>query len=69
VIDCDLRRELEGIAHCPEAIEIREQAEDQVSRDLLGEILEDEEHHQDRNRAELEPIEKIGIENFGQSQM
>ncbi len=69
VIECDLRLELEGIAHYRKAIEICEQAKDYVSRDLLVEILEDEEHHQDQNRTELELIDKIGIENFGQSQM
>ena len=69
VIECDLRLELEGIAHYRKAIEICEQAKDYVSRDLLVEILEDEEHHQDQNRTELELIEKIGIENFGLSQM
>ncbi|BCX18319.1 MAG: bacterioferritin [Geminicoccaceae bacterium] len=69
VIECDLRLELEGIAHYRKAIEICEQAKDFVSRDLLAEILEDEEHHQDQNRMELELIEKIGIENFGLSQM
>ncbi|MEJ5231282.1 MAG: bacterioferritin [Geminicoccaceae bacterium] len=69
VIECDLRLELEGIAHYRKAIEICEQAKDFVSRDLLVEILEDEERHQDQNRMELELIEKIGIENFGLSQM
>jgi bacterioferritin len=69
VIECDLRLELEGIAHYRKAIEICEQAKDYVSRDLLVEILEDEERHQDQNRTELELIEKIGIENFGLSQM
>ena len=69
VIECDLRLELEGIAHYRKAIEICEQAKDFVSRDLLIEILEDEERHQDHNRTELELIEKIGIENFGLAQM
>ena len=44
-------------------------AHDYVTRDLFIEILEDEEEHQDNNRAELELIDKIGIENFGQSQV
>ncbi len=69
VIECDLRLELEGIAHYRKAIEICERAKDYVSRDLLIEILEDEERHQDHNRSELELIEKIGIENFSQSQI
>jgi bacterioferritin len=69
VIECDLRLELEGIDHYRKAIAICEQARDFVSRDLLVEILEDEEGHQDQNRTELELIERIGLENFGQSQM
>jgi bacterioferritin len=69
VIECDLKLELEGIRHYREAIGICEQAHDYVSRDLLAGILADEEEHQDHNRTELELIEKIGIENFGQSQI
>ena len=69
VIECDYRLELEGIAHYRKAIGICEAAKDYVSRDLLKDILADEEEHQDHNRTELELIEKIGIENFGQSQI
>ena len=39
------------------------------ARDLISEILEDEEDHQDHNTTELELIDRIGIENFGQSQI
>ena len=69
VIECDYRLELEGIAHYRKAIGICEGARDYVSRDLLAEILEDEEEHQDHNRTELELIDRIGIQNFGQSQI
>jgi bacterioferritin len=69
VIECDYRLELEGIDHYRKAIQIAEAAHDYVTRDLFIDILEDEERHQDNNRAELELIDKIGIENFGQSQM
>ena len=69
LIECDLRLELEGIRHYREAIRICEEAHDYVSRDLISEILEDEEDHQDHNTMELELIDKIGIENFGQSQI
>ena len=69
VIECDYRLELEGIAHYRKAIGLCEAARDYVSRDLLSEILEDEEEHQDHNRSELELIDKIGIQNFGQSQI
>jgi bacterioferritin len=69
LIECDYRLELEGIAHYRRAIGICEAARDFVTRDLLIDILEDEEEHQDHNRAELELIGRIGIENFGQSQI
>jgi bacterioferritin len=69
VIECDLRLELEGIEHYRAAIRIAEQHNDFVTRDLFIHILEDEEEHQDQNKTELELIERIGIENFGLSQM
>ncbi len=69
LIECDLRLELEGIRNYREAIKTCEEAHDYVSRDLIIDILGDEEEHQDHNRTELELIEKIGIENFGQSQI
>jgi bacterioferritin len=69
LIECDLRLELEGIDHYRRAIKIAEDARDYVTRDVFSEILEDEEEHQDHNRTELELIDKIGIENFGQSQI
>ena len=69
VIECDLRLELEGIEHYRKAIKICEGASDFVSRDLLIHILEDEEQHQDKNKVELDLIDKLGIQNFAQSQV
>ena len=69
VIECDLRLELEGIEHYRAAIKIAEQHNDFVTRDLFVHILEDEEEHQDHNKTELELIARIGVENFGLSQM
>ncbi|MEO1089230.1 MAG: bacterioferritin [Pseudomonadota bacterium] len=69
LIECDLRLELEGIEHYRQAIGLCEQNEDFVSRDLLKSILAEEEEHQDHNKTELDLIERIGIENFGLSQM
>ena len=69
LIECDLRLELEGIAHYREAIRLCEGQGDYVSRDLLKEILAEEEEHQDHNKTELELIGRIGIENFGQTQI
>ena len=69
VIEGDYRLELEGIEHYRKAIGLCEQHNDYVSRDLLKEILAEEEEHQDHNRMELELIERIGIQNFAQSQI
>lgn len=69
VIECDLRLELEGIEHYRAATKIAETHHDFVTRDLFIHILADEEEHQDQNKTELELIERIGIENFGLSQM
>jgi bacterioferritin len=69
LIECDLHLELEGIEHYRRAISICEQHGDYVSRDLLKLILADEEEHQDHNKTELDLIERIGLENFGQSQI
>ncbi|MFP4270493.1 MAG: bacterioferritin [Alphaproteobacteria bacterium] len=69
VIECDLRLELEGIEHYRRAIGLCEQHDDYVSRDLLKAMLAEEEEHQDHNKTELELIERIGLENFCQSQI
>jgi len=51
----------EAIAHC-------EQQEDFVSRGLLAAMLEDEEQHTDWLETELELVERIGLQNYLQSQ-
>lgn len=69
MLQCDLQLEqqartllLEAISHC-------EQASDFVSRDLLQEILENEEEHIDWLETQLSLIESIGLQNYLQSQM
>ena len=69
VIECDLRLELEGIAHYRQSIKLASEAGDHVTRRLLTEILADEEQHQDHYQTELKLIEQIGLENFGQTQV
>ncbi|MBN9133066.1 MAG: bacterioferritin [Nitrosomonadales bacterium SCN 54-20] len=68
-VDCDLRLEmisretlLAGIAAC-------EAAKDYVSRELLKEILEDTEGHIDWLETQLDVMQKVGIQNWLQSQM
>jgi bacterioferritin len=51
----------EGIAHC-------EAVKDYISRELLEEILESEEEHIDWLETQLELIDKVGLQNWLQSQ-
>ena len=68
-IACDLK--LEMIAHPDLKVAIThcEEAKDYVSRDLLKEILESEEEHIDWLETQLQLIERVGIQNYQQSQM
>jgi bacterioferritin len=69
VLDCDLK--LEHIAHpdLKAAIAYCEQAGDYVSRELLAAILESEEEHIDFLETQLELVERVGLQNYCQSQM
>ena len=69
IIECDLKLEraahgtvVEGIAYC-------ESVKDYVSREILVDILDDTEEHIDWLETQLELIDKVGIQNYLQSQM
>ena len=69
ILACDLKVETgaqatikEGISHC-------ESVRDYVSRDLLQEILDDTEEHIDWLETQIELVEKVGLQNYLQSQM
>ena len=68
-LECDLK--LERLAHpvLRKAIADCETAGDYVSRDLFSDILESEEEHIDWLETQLSLIDRIGIENYCQSQM
>jgi bacterioferritin len=69
MLECDLKLEMKAIPLLREAIAYCESVKDFVSRDLLSDILESEEEHVDWLEAQLGLIEKVGIENYLQSQM
>ena len=65
----DLTLELEGAVDLREAISHADKVNDYVTRDLLIEILADEEHHIDWLETELELIGRVGIQNYIQTQI
>ena len=68
-LECDLKRELQAHPDLRTAIADCEQAGDYVSRELFERILESEEEHIDWLETQLDLIDRIGIENYLQSQM
>lgn len=69
MLSCDLTLEKGAHALVKEAIAYCESVSDFVSRALFAEILDDTEEHIDWLETQLELIDKIGLQNFLQSQM
>jgi bacterioferritin len=68
ILECDLKMEMQAIPDVREAIAHCEKVSDYVSRHLLREILDSEEEHVDWLETNLELIDKMGIQNYIQSQ-
>ena len=69
MLECDLKLEMEALPALREAVAHCESCSDYVSRELFEKILDAEEEHVDWLETQLELIDKLGIENYQQSQM
>ncbi|TVP79478.1 bacterioferritin [Thioalkalivibrio sp.] len=69
ILECDLAMEQEAIPLYREAIAHCEKVQDYVTRDLLQSILNSEEEHVDWLETNLALIERVGIQNYEQTQM
>jgi bacterioferritin len=68
-LECDLKLELQAHPDLRKAIAECEQVGDYVSRQLFEDILKSEEEHIDWLETQLALIERVGIQNYSQSQM
>ncbi|XXN62987.1 bacterioferritin [Enterobacter ludwigii] len=69
MLQSDLSLELEGAKDLREAIAYADKVHDYVSRDMMIEILTEEEGHIDWLETELELVRKLGLQNYLQSQL
>ena len=69
LLACDLKLEMAAIPDLRSGIAYCEQVQDYISRELLEDILESEEEHVDWLETNIELIEKVGLQNYLQSQM
>ncbi len=68
-VACDLKLEMISREALVPAIAACETAQDYVSRELFEHILEDTEKHIDFLETQLDVMQKVGIQNWLQSQM
>lgn len=68
-LECDLKLEMAAHVELKVAIKDCELLGDFVSRELFEAILESEEEHIDHLETQLDLIQRIGIENYCQSQL
>jgi bacterioferritin len=68
-LECDLKLEMEAVPDLHDAIQFCEKIGDYVTRQLFREILASEEEHIDWIETQLGLIDKVGLQNYLQSQM
>jgi bacterioferritin len=69
ILQCDLDMELDAIPDLRAGIAYCEAHKDYVTRDLFDAILVSEEEHVDWLETQLGLIEKVGVQNYLQSQI
>lgn len=69
IMRCDLALEMDAHPDLKEAVTYAESIGDFISRDLFQRILDAEEEHIDWIETQIDLIEKIGVQNYIQSQM
>lgn len=69
MLECDLKLEMKAHKDLKEAVKYSESVADYVSRDLFQDIMESEEEHIDWLETQLGLIDKVGLQNYQQSQM
>lgn len=69
MLDCDEQAVVEQLTILRDAIKLCEAERDYVTRDLLEDLLEDEEEHLDWIESQKELINQTGIQNYLQSQI
>ena len=68
ILECDLKLEQQACPTLREAVAYCEQQADYPSRDLFAKILHDEEEHIDFLETQLGLIDRMGQQNYVQSQ-
>ncbi|MEW5251298.1 bacterioferritin [Microbulbifer sp. 2201CG32-9] len=69
MLKCDLKLESKAIPDLRDAIAYCESVRDYRSREILQDILESEEEHVDWLETQLELIDRVGLQNYLQTQM
>lgn len=69
LLTADLEVENEAVPYLKECIILAEEERDFVSRDLFSSILSSEEEHVDWLETQLDLVDKLGLQNYMQSQV